>query len=97
MIWFVIVINRCASNPCLNGATCVSEANGFVCKCKEGFYGNTCEKERDECASSPCFGDAVCVDLVNTNTFCCFEFAVEYLNSLPIITVYFYIYIAFFD
>ena len=59
-----IVINQCASNPCLNGASCVNEANGFVCKCKEGFHGDTCEKERDECASSPCYGDAVCIDMV---------------------------------
>ena len=57
-------INHCASNPCLHGALCTNEANGFVCKCREGFFGDHCEKERDECASSPCFGDAVCVDLV---------------------------------
>ena len=63
-LFLFTAINQCASNPCLNGASCSNEANGFVCKCKPGFYGDLCETEKDECASSPCFGDAACVDMV---------------------------------
>eukprot|EP00795_Rhopilema_esculentum_P000716 gene716-10430_t len=52
-------INHCASNPCINGASCKNEADGFTCSCKIGFFGNLCQNERDECACNPCFGDAV--------------------------------------
>ena len=35
--------NSCASQPCLNNATCVVTANGYVCVCETGYSGATCE------------------------------------------------------
>jgi len=36
-------IDECAPNPCLNGASCQDEVNGFTCSCKDGFLGARCE------------------------------------------------------
>lgn len=35
-------IDECASNPCINGATCVDQVNGFNCTCPPGFTGTLC-------------------------------------------------------
>ncbi|KAG9342010.1 hypothetical protein JZ751_018328 [Albula glossodonta] len=36
-------IDECASNPCLNGGTCVDEVNRFLCTCTKGWAGATCQ------------------------------------------------------
>jgi hypothetical protein len=39
-------MNYCSNfpNPCKNGATCISTANGgFQCACTSGFSGNLCD------------------------------------------------------
>lgn len=61
------MIDDCESEPCQNGATCVDEIDGFVCKCRPGFVGLQCEAEIDECLSDPCnpVGTERCVDLDN--------------------------------
>ena len=35
----------CASNPCVNGATCFNQGNraSYVCLCPAGFEGTNCE------------------------------------------------------
>ncbi|CAH3188623.1 unnamed protein product [Porites lobata] len=37
----------CMSSPCQNGGTCVAnyKYHSFDCRCKEGFYGEFCEKD----------------------------------------------------
>ena len=35
--------DRCQSNPCLNGATCTNQADSYVCKCDQKYYGIHCE------------------------------------------------------
>ena len=42
-------INECASNPCLNEATCQDGINNYTCNCLPGFTGNSCEIDIDEC------------------------------------------------
>jgi hypothetical protein len=32
-------IDECASDPCLNNATCTNELNAFRCACPIGFQG----------------------------------------------------------
>ena len=36
-------MDECASNPCMNGASCVDDVNSFNCTCAIGFNGTLCE------------------------------------------------------
>ncbi|XP_065183934.1 versican core protein-like [Sycon ciliatum] len=38
-------VGYCASNPCLNGATCVNGTTKAVCRCNVGYSGDTCEEQ----------------------------------------------------
>ncbi|GCC27784.1 hypothetical protein chiPu_0006210 [Chiloscyllium punctatum] len=35
-------INECASNPCVNGGTCVDDVNRYACLCRAGWAGYNC-------------------------------------------------------
>lgn len=38
-------VSPCAVNPCKNGGECLPIAgDDFICKCREGFFGDTCGK-----------------------------------------------------
>ncbi|XP_065179053.1 versican core protein-like [Sycon ciliatum] len=37
-------VGYCASNPCLNGATCVNGDTKAVCRCRVGYSGDRCEE-----------------------------------------------------
>lgn len=37
-------IDECASDPCLNGATCLDRLNHFQCECMPGYSGTLCER-----------------------------------------------------
>jgi hypothetical protein len=39
------ISNVCSTEPCLNGATCVSTFNLYVCQCPAGFSGQNCENK----------------------------------------------------
>lgn len=36
-------VNECASNPCLNGGSCINRQNRFSCNCLSGYLGSRCE------------------------------------------------------
>ena len=38
-----LVINDCASNPCLNHGTCTDIVKGYNCSCHPGYSGVMCE------------------------------------------------------
>ncbi len=38
-----INVDECASNPCLNGGTCLDQENQFVCQCPSGTRGKFCQ------------------------------------------------------
>ena len=38
-----IDIQECASDPCMNGATCLEGTNGYQCQCAPGFDGTNCD------------------------------------------------------
>ena len=39
-------INECSSNPCLNGATCIDQVNGYSCNCQPGYQGVRCQTSK---------------------------------------------------
>lgn len=43
---------ECASNPCLNGATCMETFGSFYCSCPPGWTGPRCNEGRDYIPSS---------------------------------------------
>ena len=45
-MYFVVALNDCASDPCLNGGTCEPGPGGYSCACQEGYDGNHCEVKR---------------------------------------------------
>ena len=50
------------TDPCLNGATCISDGDGYRCTCTEGFVGTHCE------LADPCH-DQSCVNSGSYNSF----------------------------
>ncbi|XP_063877551.1 sushi, von Willebrand factor type A, EGF and pentraxin domain-containing protein 1-like isoform X4 [Scylla paramamosain] len=61
-----VPINDCFSEPCLNSATCVPMASGYMCECSPGFSGEQCQTEVNECESEPCFNNGSCTDQLNS-------------------------------
>lgn len=47
-----IDVNECISNPCKNRGTCTNTLGGFVCSCRAGFTGLTCETDINDCSPS---------------------------------------------
>ena len=42
---FVVDIDDCNQDPCLNGATCNDEVNSYSCTCVAGYAGTDCESK----------------------------------------------------
>ncbi len=53
-------VDFCESNPCQNGGTCATTADGFTCTCTEGYSGAACEDPADPCAWGPCQNGGTC-------------------------------------
>lgn len=43
LLCVLIEVDECSSYPCQNGGTCVDKINDFICLCRVGFIGTTCE------------------------------------------------------
>lgn len=39
---YIVDINECLSNPCVNGADCINTPGGYTCNCKDGWTGLNC-------------------------------------------------------
>ncbi|KAK3611457.1 hypothetical protein CHS0354_032738 [Potamilus streckersoni] len=59
-------IRICASDPCLNGASCLNSSSSFnfTCTCQPEYFGRLCEIDVDECPASPCQHGGFCTNLV---------------------------------
>ena len=44
-------IDECASQPCVNGATCRQYVDAYVCHCPPGFSGLHCHVNDDDCTA----------------------------------------------
>ncbi|XP_066295931.1 sushi, von Willebrand factor type A, EGF and pentraxin domain-containing protein 1-like isoform X4 [Branchiostoma lanceolatum] len=49
-------VNECASNPCMNGGSCVDHINTFTCLCTPGYSGINCQTDTNKCGpnNAPC-------------------------------------------
>ncbi|OTF75171.1 hypothetical protein BLA29_007160, partial [Euroglyphus maynei] len=58
-------LNECASQPCLNGATCHDLENNYRCTCPTGWTGDHCEQDVDECSAlvTPCIRASACINI----------------------------------
>lgn len=65
----ISIPNACDPDPCLNGATCVDELNGYTCVCPAGYEGANCETNIDDCNPNPCLNGGTCVD--GTESYSC--------------------------
>jgi hypothetical protein len=70
IISYFILLDDCASNPCLHGGNCTDLVNSFQCACPEGFAGLRCESRQDLCSNSVC-GAGRCVPDYVYNTYRC--------------------------
>ena len=50
-------IDKCQSQPCLNGGGCHDTNQSFACTCPPGFHGDRCE-----CQSGPCQDGGPCLE-----------------------------------
>ena len=42
ILYFVLDYDECASDPCVNGGTCLNLINTFQCSCPDGYAGEEC-------------------------------------------------------
>ena len=67
------VVNQCYSSPCLNGATCLSNSNGFTCQCLNGYSGMFCQSLTDPCKDGnlQCSAAGLCIPFEDSAGFNC--------------------------
>ena len=65
-----VILDECASKPCLYGGTCVDGDNGFTCECPAGLTGTECSVRDDVCASKPCGITGTCFAGLLNNPVC---------------------------
>ena len=54
----------CASQPCINGGTCVQVNDRFTCECPDRYTGVTCGDLN--CSVNPCQNEGICIaEIVN--------------------------------
>ena len=66
-----IIIDACASEPCLNGGICTPQGQmDYVCECDIGYSGDTCEIDevalKIGCDDEPCKNGAQCIPGFNS-------------------------------
>ena len=71
-------IDFCASQPCLNGGTCIDTGNGYTCNCTGNYTGPAgkyCTNSVDECQqTSSCQNEGNCSNLGESYNCSCAPF-----------------------
>ncbi|CAL2036730.1 unnamed protein product [Caenorhabditis brenneri] len=62
--------NECLSPVCMNNATCINVAGGFVCDCKPGFTGFICDIPVDMCKGYDCGEGGECLRMPDQTPVC---------------------------
>ncbi|KAF6018108.1 hypothetical protein EB796_023576 [Bugula neritina] len=58
-------INRCESNPCVEGRCLSDDLGDFTCLCNNGWTGSRCESAVDYCSSHECYTNSKCYSTHN--------------------------------
>ncbi|XP_076253721.1 eyes shut [Rhynchophorus ferrugineus] len=58
----------CLSNPCQNGASCISVGDKWNCRCRNGFLGEMCEISI--CDDNPCLYGGTCIPFSSSGYLC---------------------------
>ncbi|NP_001266228.1 neurogenic locus notch homolog precursor [Amphimedon queenslandica] len=66
-------IDECTRfSPCLHGATCINQYDGYQCSCAPGYNGTRCENNINDCSPvNPCQNGGKCTDGLNSFTCDC--------------------------
>ena len=49
LLYLLIDIDECSSDPCQNGAKCTNNVNGYTCNCTAGLEGDNCQTGNHFC------------------------------------------------
>ncbi|XP_030846845.1 delta-like protein B [Strongylocentrotus purpuratus] len=68
----IIPDDPCSGNACMNGATCVPDADGgnYTCTCSDGFAGPMCNLD-DPCIDNMCMNGTTCVPDADGGNYTC--------------------------
>ena len=47
LLYNIMIVDACHSNPCLNGGMCSSSGGSYNCSCPIGYSGDNCETGED--------------------------------------------------
>nr|CAD7441239.1 unnamed protein product [Timema bartmani] len=63
--------DECIPNPCRNNGSCLDGIADFVCSCRDGWKGKTCNLKDSHCDRSTCRNGGTCQDLGDTYVCLC--------------------------
>nr|CAD7407711.1 unnamed protein product [Timema cristinae] len=63
--------DECIPNPCRNNGSCLDGIADFVCSCRDGWKGKTCNLKDSHCDWSTCRNGGTCQDLGDTYVCLC--------------------------
>ena len=58
--------DECSPNPCRNNGSCTDSVADFLCTCRDGWKGKTCNLKDSHCDRSTCRNGGTCQDLGDT-------------------------------
>jgi hypothetical protein len=47
MFLFILDVDDCDPNPCLNHGKCVDAVDDYICECPRGFVGENCDESKE--------------------------------------------------
>ena len=53
IVFVLIDIDECATDPCQNGGTCIGLVNDYTCNCVTGYEGKDCQTSTYHIFSNP--------------------------------------------